>query len=181
MPSLFEPVIKWMIDLGFYSFLFPWIVTSAIFYGLLRKSKIFGESTTLNGLIAISIAFLVIGFPILSQFSLSLPIATFFTQATVFILIFVFAFIAASFFYPDLTRMLLERFTRRTTLAVLIVLGIALFITSGLAGVFTYGLGKPAPPGAPAPPIDVIILAAGIIIFMVIIIIAGAIVMGGEE
>ena len=180
MPSLFEPVIKWMIDLGFYSFLFPWIVTSAIFYGLLRKSKIFGESATLNGLIAISIAFLVIGFPILSQFNLSLPIATFFTQATVFILIFVFAFISASFFYPDLTKMLLERFTRRTTLGILIVLGIALFITSGLAGVFTYGLGKPAPGGA-GPSTDVIILAAGIIIFMVIIIIAGAIVMGGEE
>jgi len=180
MPSLFEPVIKWMIDLGFYSFLFPWIVTSAIFYGLLRKSKIFGESATLNGLIAISIAFLVIGFPILSQFSLTLPIATFFTQATVFILIFVFAFIAASFFYPDLTKMLLERFTRRTTLAVLIVLGIALFITSGLVGVFTYGLGKPAPPGA-GPSTDVIILVAGIIIFIVIIIIAGAIAMGGEE
>lgn len=181
MPSLFEPLVKWMIEQGFYSFLFPWIITSAIFYGLLRKSKVFGESPVLNGVVSISIAFLIIGFPFLSQFSLALPISTFFTQATVFLLILVIGFIFASLFYPDLSKFLLEKFTRRTTLSILIVLGIALFITSGLVGVFTYGIGKPAEPGTPSPPTDVIILAAGIIIFMVIIIIAGAMVMGGEQ
>ncbi len=181
MPSLFDPLVKWMIEQGFYSFLFPWIITSAVFYGLLRKSKIFGESPALNGIVSISIAFLIIGFPFLSRFNLILPMSTFFTQATVFLLILVIGFMFASLFYPDLPKFLLEKFTRRTTLGILIVLGITLFITSGLVGVFTYGIGKPAEPGAPSLPTDVIILASGIIIFIVLIIIAGSIVMGGEQ
>jgi len=179
--SLFEPVVRFMIEKGFYSFLFPWIITSAILYGLLRKSKIFGESAAVNGAISISVAFLIMGFPLIAQFNLALPFSTFFVQATVFFLILVVGLLFASLFYPDLTKFLMEKFTRRTTLGILIILGIAIFITSGLVGVFTFSLTAPPEPGKPSPPLDFTILAGGVIIFMVLIVVAGSIVMGGEQ
>ena len=56
MSDLFVDVIKKLQDIGAFNFLFPYILTSAIFYGLLRKSQIFGkpdENVAVNGVIAI--------------------------------------------------------------------------------------------------------------------------------
>jgi hypothetical protein len=170
----FEMIVNKLIALGFYDFLFPFIITSAIFYALLRKSKVFGESAFINAAISLSIALLIFGFPVIAGISLATPLSTFFTQATVWILIIAIGFLLASFFYPDLTKVLLETFKRRTTLMMMLAIGITLFITSGLLSVFTSGLYAPRA-GAPAPPLDIILIAAGLIIFVVLIIIATAI------
>jgi hypothetical protein len=170
----FEMIVNKLIALGFYDFLFPFIITSAIFYALLRKSKVFGESAFINAAISLSIALLIFGFPVIAGISLATPLSTFFTQATVWILIIAIGFLLASFFYPDLTKVLLETFKRRTTLMMMLAIGITLFITSGLLSVFTSGLFAPRA-GAPSPPLDIILIAAGLIIFVVLIIIATAI------
>jgi hypothetical protein len=177
MTNVFEIIAQKLIDLGVYDFLFPFIITSAIFYGLLKKTKILGESVTINGVLALSIAFLIFGFPKLIGVTLASPFSRFFTGVTVWILIIGTGVLLAGFFYPDLLKFLAEAFTRRTALIVMIVIGISLFITSGFITVFTGGW-TPTAPGAPGPGIstDVIILAAAIIIFIVLLIIAGAIV-----
>jgi cytochrome b subunit of formate dehydrogenase len=175
----FELIIKKMIDLGFYDFLFPFIIASAIFYALLKKSKVMGESVVINATLALSIALLIFGFPILAGLSLATPLSSFFTQATTWILIFFIAVLMASFFYPDITKVLLEQFTRRTALFVMIAIGIALFITSGLVTTFTFGLAGPPKPGAPpTPPLDVILIASSLIIFIVVILVAAALLRG---
>jgi hypothetical protein len=172
----FELVINKMISLGFYDFLFPFIITSAIFYALLRKSKVFGESIFINAVIALSIALLIFGFPVIAGISLASPLSTFFAQATVWILILFIGVLLASFFYPDLTKVLLETFRRRTTLMMMITIGIVLFITSGLLSVFTFGFGAPPKPGAPpGPPVDVIAIAVALSIFIVLLIVASTI------
>ncbi len=176
MANVFDALVKQLISLGFYDFLFPFIITAAIFYGLLRKSKILSDSPLINGVIALSIAFMVFGFPTISGISLSTPLSTFFTQATVWVLIFLIGFILASFFYPELSKMLLEQFTRRSTLMIMISIGITLFVVSGLLSAIFIPPSKPPAPGTPAStPTDVIIITAGVIIFIVLIIIAAAI------
>jgi len=175
MVNPFEIIAQRLIDLGFYDFLFPFIITSAIFYGLLKKTKVLGESVTLNGALALSIAFLIFGFPrLFLGVSLASPFSRFFTQATVWILIFGVGILLASFFYPDITKFLVEQFTRRTVLMVMIVIGISLLITSGFISVFTGVWGGEGGLGGGVSS-DIIIIATALIIFIILIIIAGAI------
>lgn len=181
MTNIFQPVVEKLIDLGFYEFFFPWLITAAIFFGLLKKSKVLGEGVVLNGVVALSIAFLIFGFPVISGFSLALPISSFFTQATAIILFIFMGLLLASMFVPDLRDFLGKAFTRRTILWEMLALGLTLFITSTLISVFWFQAGKPTQPGAPpAPPTDIITIATGVIIFVVLLIIASAVVMGGR-
>lgn len=175
MVSPFEIAIKKLVEVGFYDILL-FVLSLAIFYAILRKSKILGESPLINAVISFVAAFLVFGYPVLIGFSLTMPLTMFFTQSFVWILIFVIGFVLASMFYPDMPKMLAEQFTKRTTLYVMLALGITIILMSTLISVFwTY---PPAAPGAPTPSTDVIILAAGVIIFIVLIIIAAATVRG---
>lgn len=176
MSSPFEIVVQNMVNLGFYNFIFPFIITSAIFYALLRRSKVFGESIVVNAVVSLSIAFMIFGYPVIAGVSLATPLATFFTQATVWLLIIFVGIIIASLFYPNLSDMLTKQMTHRTTLFMMIALAIALFVTSGLVTVFTGTFNKPVTPGSPPSiPTDVILIAAGLIIFIVLLLIATAI------
>ena len=171
--NIFAPIISKLVDVGFYDFLL-FVFSLAIFYALLKKSKILGESSMVNGLIAFVGAFLVFGYPVLIGISLTLPLTTFFTQAVVWILLIFVGLMLSSLFYPDLPKMLAEQFTKRTTIYEMIAIGVSLLITSTLISVLwqSVGLGKSAEgPGAPAPSQDVTLIAAGVIIFIVLILI----------
>ncbi len=176
MANPFEIVVQQLIDLGFYNFLFPFIITAALFFALLKKSKILGESVSINAAVSLSVAFLVFGFPVLAGISLATPLATFFTQVTVWILIIVVGLVFASFFYPDLTGFLSKMITSRTMLFEMITLGVALMIISGLVITFSGQLSDTPRPGQPpGPPLDVALISAAVIIFVVIILIASSI------
>lgn len=172
MVNIFEPVVTKMLELGVYDLL-VFVVVAAIFYGFLRKSKILGESPVVNGTIALSVAFLVLGYKFITGFELTPPLSTFFTQSTILLLFLIFGFLAASMFYPDLLQWLPKVFTHRTTLTILIVLGFALLITSGLISVLWTT--PPAKPGVIGPPLDIIVVSAGLIIFIVLLIIAASV------
>ena len=174
MVSPFEIVVKKLSELGFYDFLIPFIISSVVFYAVLKKSKILGDSPVLNGILSLSIAFMIFGFPILTGITLGISLATFFTQLAVFALIFIVALVIASVFYPDLTKTLTETFKSRNVIWIMIAIGFTLMITSGLItaifspAVFGGGAGKLGPPT------DVLMLVAGLVIFMVLLIIAAA-------
>lgn len=180
--DIFQPFIQKLIQLGFYNFFFPWLITTALMYGLLKKSKVLGESNFYNGVVALTIAFLVIGFPQMfgNPSFFALPLSAFFTQATVIILFLGFGFLIASLFYPNLTSWLPTVFKHRSTLAIMIALALALFITSGLVQVLWSGFGPTGGGQKGGTPIDVIIIAAGVIIFVILLIIASSVVRGGE-
>lgn len=182
MVNIFEGVVKKLVEYGFYDYLFPFIITSAIFFGLFRKSKILGDSVTVSAAVALSLAFFIFGVPVIIGISLAVPLSTFFVQGTVWILIFVFAFLLASFFYPNMFEFLSKIFVRRTMLWAAIAIGVMLFITSNLLSVFTQPAMTPVEPGAPPkPPMDLIIMAAGLIIFIVLILIGASVMKTGES
>lgn len=173
--NIFVPVINKLIDVGFYDFLL-FVFSLAMFYALLKKSKVLGESTVINGLIAFVGAFLVFGYPVLVGISLTLPLTAFFTQAVVWTLVIFIGLILASLFYPDLPKMLAEQFVKRTTLYAMLGIAIALLVTSTLVSVLWRGVG-PAPregPGVPSPSTDVTLIATGVIIFIALILIGAA-------
>jgi len=172
MANLLDPVITKLLDLGVYDIL-VFVVVTAIFYGFLRKSKLLGGSTVVNGVLALSIGFLVLGFKWITGMALTSPLSIFFTQATVILLLFIFGFLAASMFYPDLLKWLPQVFKTRGMLTIMIVLGFALVITSGLiTTLWTVPTPEPGVDGVVGPPMDIVIVAAGLIIFVVMLIIA---------
>jgi hypothetical protein len=178
MADLFTSIVYKLLGLGFFNFL-TFILAMTLIYALLRQRKIFGESAIINGLISFSIAFFIFAYPIISGISLSIPIATFFSQAFVFILIFFIGILIASFFYPDLPKALQDFFTTRNTMFAMIGLSIALFVTSGLVGIIISGLGGGSS-SKPSAPTEVILLVAGLIIAVVILLIAGSVGRGGR-
>jgi len=125
MEPYFEIVARNLIEIGFYEYILPTLMTAAIIYGLLKKSKLVGESIVVNGTLAISIALLIFGFPALAGISLATPLSTFFTYTIIFILVFVVGILLASLFYPNLQDFLTKYFVERVsrTFWGLIVLG----------------------------------------------------------
>jgi len=135
MVSPFELVVKALVDLGFYGFVLPFIISATVFYAILRRSKALGESNIINAVLSISLAFMVFGFPVITGTALDLPMVTFFTQITVFTLIFIMAGVVASIFYPNFPEFLNREFKRRTWLFISVALSVGLLITSGLISV----------------------------------------------
>ena len=173
MEPYFEIVARNLIEIGFYEYILPTLMTAAIIYGLLKKSKLVGESIVVNGTLAISIALLIFGFPALAGISLATPLSTFFTYTIIFILVFVVGILLASLFYPNLQDFLTKYFVERVsrTFWGLIVLGLALLIMSNLLWVLIGPTTQPKP-GAIVMPLDLIISIVGIIIFTIIIFLA---------
>ena len=178
MADIFVPVIKDMLSYGFGN-LFIFMLASAIFFALIKKSHIFGESNFINGLISLVAAFLVFWFPAIFGVNLVTPMSAFFTQATTMLLFLIMGIVIASLFYPDLPKMLAEQFTHRTTLYEMLALGVVLFLTSGLLTAFQAPSSTPQKPGEARAPTDVVVITIGLIVFVVILIIGSAVAKGG--
>ena len=179
----FEIAIEKLIEVGFYDFFLPFILASIVIFALLRKSKILGESVAVNGLVAISIGLLLMGFPVLVGITFTTQFATFFAQAMAWIFLLITAAIIASVFYPDLNK-ILGGIESKSFMFVMLAVAIAIFVTSGLVGVFTLPGNEAATgiePDIPAPPTDIVIILAAIIIFMVLMILATVIMAKANE
>jgi len=173
--DIFQPIVSKLLGMGILNAMLLFLF-AAIIYAVLRKAKIFGDSEIINGVIAFIIAFFIFIFPFVTGVSLVNPLSIFFTQSMVIIIFLIVGFIAASFFYPDMPKMLGETFTRRSTLMVMIGLAIGIFVTSGLVttllAAFTspkVGIGGPG-----SPPADVLIIGAGLILFIVVLLVASS-------
>lgn len=176
--NIFEPIVKRMYELGiinaFLLFLF-----SAIFFAILNKSKALGESVVINAIVSFIASFLIFIAPILMGINLVKPASLFFVQSASVILFLLMGVLLASFFYPDLPKMLARQFVRRTTFFAMLGLGIALFVTSGLISTFWLGTDTSQTQGNTGVVPDVVIIAAGLIIFVVVLMVASAIARGG--
>jgi hypothetical protein len=179
MASPIETTIQQMLKVGFFDIL-AFILFLAIFYAMFRKSRILGESVFVNGIAAMAISFFIFLYPFLSGFSLVQNLVMFFAHASMWILVFLMAFLFASFFYPDLPKMLAATFVRRTTLWVMVALGFALLITSGFISMLWKSLTSPGTTQTKQGevPRDVVILATGIIVFVILLTIAAAVMRG---
>jgi hypothetical protein len=132
MANLFEPIAQKLVEIGFIGFLLPWMITAAIFWGFLKRSKLF-DNIWIDGVLALSASFFLWGYLVGgTAIELGAPLATFMAQTSIIILVLVFGIIGASMFYPDLQKTLGEKFKSRSALYIMIALFFGLFFSSGL-------------------------------------------------
>ncbi len=149
MVDVFTLVIRKLHDMGAFNFLFPFMLTTAIFYGLLRKSKIFSTtretkegkvievSQGVNSVVALVAGFMVWAYPVLQGVDVQTQLSAFFMQGMIVTLIFVVGLMILSMFVPpDLPKHLQEQFLKGNTLGIVLLIavavGIVIFVTSGL-------------------------------------------------
>jgi len=185
MQTLFSTLLMKLIRWGFLD-LIVFIISLGILYAIFRRSKILGTSPIINGIVSFGIAFMVIVFPLLTGVGVVIPLSKFFTQALIFILVFLFAFVISSLFYPNLLEWLPKVFTSRNTLWSMVGLAITLFITSGLVSIMyksvsagnvqTGGITPQVSEGTKSHSTssDVYIIVTGLIIFIVLMLIASS-------
>jgi len=139
MVSPFEIVIQRWAELGFFQFLFPFMLSSAIFYGLLRKSKIMGErSEVVNAVIALVASFMIWAYPIIIGIDITQALTAFFMQGLVVGLFAMIGILVASMFHPNIQEFFKENYkwANLIIIAVFVIIGAVLVFTSGLWQVF---------------------------------------------
>ena len=179
--DIFQPIVTKLLSMGILNAMLLFLF-AAIMYAILRKSKIFGDSEIINGVIAFIVAFFIFIFPFITGISLVNPLSVFFTQSIVILIFLIVGFIAASLFYPDMPSVLAKSFTSRGTLMVMIGLAIGLFVTSGLVTTLLAAFTTPAGSSGglqSGPPSDVLIIGAGIILFIIVLLVASSVGMRG--
>ena len=140
----FQTVILNLDKIGAFQFLFPFMIAAAVFYGLLRKSKVFGPPETnvaVNAVVALIAAFMVSAYPILTGIDVRTQFATFFFNAVIAILtIVVGLMIAGVLFGEDLPKQISEKFRQGRGFSIILIFGIliggGILISSGLVNVF---------------------------------------------
>jgi len=149
MVNPLEIVVTRLNELGFFAFL-PFLLTAAILYGLLRRSRIFGdpkENITVNATISLVAAFMVWAYPIISGMNVEEYqnlYSTFFFRGTFASLFFLFGVVIVSMFLPKgLGETLGE--LKNSKIVLSIILGVFIFIgiisSSILSSVFGFSIG----------------------------------------
>jgi len=106
MTTGLETVLINLNQMGFFAFL-SFLLTVAVFYGLLRRSKLFGEpekNTVVNAVVALVAAFLVWAYPIISGTSIQeyqLFFSSFFVKGIIATLTVVIGLMIAGMFFPE--------------------------------------------------------------------------------
>ncbi len=131
MVNPFQIIAERLASLGVFSFFLPWIITAAVMWGLLKRSKMFDQ--TINAILSIAVSFFLWGYLARTAFDIGAPLGAFITQGFVLILVFVFGLVGASMFYPKFSDTLAEVFKGSWVIWMFIGLFFGvLFFTSGL-------------------------------------------------
>lgn len=147
MVSPIETVILRLGDLGFFKFVLPFLLTAAIFYGLLRKSKVFGdphENIAVNAIVALTAGFMVWAYPVLAGVDIQTQFSTFIFQATLAMFAIIIGLLIAGMFFPEDISKKIGDVVKGGKGVGVVILG-ALLIIGGI--VFSSGLGNLFIPG----------------------------------
>lgn len=143
MASPFELVIGRLRDIGAFQFLFPFLLTAAIFYGLLRRSQVFGppeRNVAVNATVALVAAFMVWAYPVLIGVNIEKQLSQFFFSGVVVLLtVMVGLLVSGMFFKKSLGEVIEEKFKGNMFVSLLIfggLLTIGIVISSGLLDIF---------------------------------------------
>jgi len=185
MASPFETVILRLNQLGFYQFFLPFILTSAVFYGALRKSQIFGEpekNVAVNAIIAIVASMMVWSAPIILGIAdFGAKLATFFVQGLSATLVIMVSLIVVGLFAPpDMSKTLTEKLGNKylgVALVAGLVIGLGIFLSSGMVNFFIPG--GISGQAAIDPETMSLIIFAAIMIITILFIVGGSAVVGG--
>ncbi|MBI4010001.1 MAG: hypothetical protein HY361_02295 [Candidatus Aenigmarchaeota archaeon] len=143
MASPFEIVILRLKDIGAFEFLFPFMLTAAIFYGLLRRSQIFGtpeRNVAVNGVVALVAAFMVWAYPVLVGISIEKQLSQFFFSGVVVLLTVMILLLGSSMVLKEgLGKFFEERYKGGLAVAFIvfgIIIAIGILVSSGLLNIF---------------------------------------------
>jgi len=144
MVSPIETVIIRLSGLGFFKFLIPFILAAAVFYGLLRRSQIFGppeKNVAVNGVVAMMIAFMIMASPIIAGVDFEQEMMKFFLQSAIASLIIILGLSAVGVLFPEGLAKSFGTYVKSGGAFIgIVIAGIlgftALLITSGLMNVF---------------------------------------------
>ena len=170
MPDIFTPVILKLQDIGALNFFFPFMLTSAVSYGLLRKSQIFGkpeENTAVNGVIALMISFMVWAYPIISGVDIEAQMSSFFMHGMVITLVLMVSIMLIGMFAPpDLPAHLAKTILKGNKFGAILVLGLFFgFLVFFSSGIYTIVFGQGFGGGAVSSDIG---LTIGVILLLVL-------------
>lgn len=143
MVDPFATTIIRLKDMGFFHLLL-YMLSSAVFYGLLRKTQIFGPSeknVAVNAVIALVASFMVLTVPIVRGIDIIGQFETFFIQSLSALLVIIVGVMAAGVVFPqDLPGHLSKTLGKGGYWAIFLVggilLGVTLLITSGMTSIF---------------------------------------------
>lgn len=144
MADPFQTVILKMREFGFFQFLFPFMLSAAVFYGLLRKSQVFGDpdkNISVNATVALVAAFMVWSYPIIAGVNIETELSKFFMHGmTATLVILTGVLISSMFFKPDLPDQLSKILNTSKGAGVVIIAGVIIMggvlVTSGLIDIF---------------------------------------------
>jgi hypothetical protein len=165
-------------DMGFFHLLL-YILSSAVFYGLLRKTQIFGpaeRNIAVNATVSFVAAFMVLAVPILRGVDIVGQFEMFFVQSLIAILIMmVGVMLAGMVFPPDLPGHLAKVFGKGGFWSIIlvggIIVGFIILVTSGMTNIFF-------PVGIPGMPEDILITVGVIIVLAITVVLISA--LGGR-
>jgi len=144
--SPFEMVILRMWDLGVFHLLL-YMLTAAVFYGLLRKSKIFGEpkeNAAVNAVVALVASLMVWAYPVIVGVDIVEQFIVFFTQGLIAMMVIVVGLLTMSMFFPKglaegLKGIGLGKKFYGGLLVVILLIVFGILISSGLGSIFFPG------------------------------------------
>jgi hypothetical protein len=187
MADPFTTTILKLQQMGFFKFLLPFIFTSAVFYGLLRKSQIFGppeKNIVVNGVVALSAAFMILAIPITQGIDPEKLWSVYFVQSTTAILVtMVGIMIAGMIFPPDLPAHLAKVFGKGGFWSIImiggLIVGLVILFTSGMSGIFF-----PAGTGSTWLSEDMLLTIGVLVVLMITVVVLfglGGVTSGGGE
>jgi len=136
MAGPFEIVAQKLGEMGFYNFLLPWLVTSALLWGLLKRSNFFGEnSIVINSVLSISVSFFIWGFIIFTGSDVGTSLSTFFTQMIFVGLAFLLIVLLGSLLVPDFTEQLKKVLPTTSVLWIVVVIGVIMLLGAGMINI----------------------------------------------
>jgi len=183
MANPFDFVIIRLNELGFFQLLL-FVLTSAVFYGLLRKSQLFGESDkniVVNGVVALVAAFMVWSAPTILGIDIQTATTTFFVQGVSASLVVMLALMITGMFAPQGLGKVFQENLKGKFLAAVLVVGIivalAIFFASGVSNLFfpstTFGEGLSTD--------TITIIVIGVLMIVSVLVIVGVGAVGGGK
>jgi len=172
MVDPFTTTIEKLRVTGFFEFLLPFMLTAAIFYGLLRKSQIFGppeRNVAVNAIVALTAAFMVWSYPVLAGVSFVDKFPVFFVQAMSAMLVMLVGLLITSMLVPpDLPSKIMEKIGGKMWIILVfgILVGGGILVSSGLINVFF-----PTGPTFGGVSEDVVLTVSVVILFFITILI----------
>jgi hypothetical protein len=175
MVSPFEAIAQRLGDLGFYNFLLPWLITSALIWGLLKRAKLFGDdAVVINSVLSISVSFFIWGFIIFTGGEVGGPLSSFLSQMIFIGIAFLLIVLVGNLLVPGFNEKITEALPTSSVLWIVLTIVVIVLLGTGLINIGRIFYDLIATAGnVPGGDVGILIIAV-LFLVVILIMIAGA-------